>query len=88
MNGSHETPAETQAARIPLIGEPAPVFEAVTTQGPIRFPDDYKGRWVILLIVVSARTALDIGNKVNLCSVVKAVVSTPHLSPGVLWKTG
>ena len=41
-------PAETQATRIPLIGEPAPAFEAVTTQGPIRFPDDYKGKWVIL----------------------------------------
>ena len=51
MDSTHEAPvapAETQAPRIPLIGEPAPAFEAVTTQGPIRFPDDYKGKWVIL----------------------------------------
>ena len=37
-----------QASRIPLIGEPAPAFTAVTTQGPIHFPDEYKGKWVIL----------------------------------------
>ena len=37
-----------EATRIPLIGEPAPSFEAVTTQGPIRFPEDFKGKWVIL----------------------------------------
>lgn len=34
--------------RIPLIGEKAPAFEADTTQGRIKFPDDYKGKWVIL----------------------------------------
>jgi len=34
--------------RIPLIGEQAPAFEADTTQGKIKFPDDYKGKWVIL----------------------------------------
>jgi len=33
---------------LPLIGEPAPSFHAETTQGPIRFPEDYKGKWVIL----------------------------------------
>jgi peroxiredoxin (alkyl hydroperoxide reductase subunit C) len=37
-----------EATRIPLIGEPAPAFDAVTTQGPIRFPDDFQGKWVIL----------------------------------------
>ncbi len=35
-------------SRIPLIGEKAPAFEADTTQGKIKFPDDYKGKWVIL----------------------------------------
>ena len=35
------------ANRIPLIGEEAPAFEADTTQGRIRFPGDYKGKWVI-----------------------------------------
>lgn len=34
--------------RIPLIGESAPAFTAVTTQGPIRFPEDYLGKWTIL----------------------------------------
>ncbi len=34
--------------RIPLIGEQAPAFEADTTQGRIKFPEDYKGKWVIL----------------------------------------
>lgn len=33
---------------MPRIGDPAPSFEAVTTQGPINFPVDYKGKWVIL----------------------------------------
>lgn len=34
--------------RMPLIGEDAPAFKAITTQGEINFPDDYKGKWVIL----------------------------------------
>jgi len=41
--------ADTDSApRMPLIGDPAPAFEARTTQGPISFPKDYKGKWVIL----------------------------------------
>jgi peroxiredoxin (alkyl hydroperoxide reductase subunit C) len=36
-----------QADRLPLIGERAPAFTADSTQGPIRFPDDYKGKWVV-----------------------------------------
>jgi peroxiredoxin (alkyl hydroperoxide reductase subunit C) len=35
------------ANHLPLIGEEAPSFEADTTQGRIRFPGDYKGKWVI-----------------------------------------
>lgn len=34
--------------RMPLIGDIAPSFNAVTTQGNINFPEDYKGKWVIL----------------------------------------
>ena len=34
--------------KMPLIGDDAPAFEATTTQGNISFPDDYKGKWVIL----------------------------------------
>ena len=33
---------------MPRIGEKAPSFEAVTTQGPINFPSDYSGKWIIL----------------------------------------
>lgn len=33
---------------LPLIGDPAPAFEANTTNGPINFPADYKGKWVVL----------------------------------------
>jgi len=36
-----------EESRIPLIGEKAPEFKAETTQGPINFPKDYKGKWVI-----------------------------------------
>ncbi len=34
--------------RMPLIGDPAPAFTAKTTNGTIRFPRDYEGKWVIL----------------------------------------
>jgi peroxiredoxin (alkyl hydroperoxide reductase subunit C) len=37
-----------QEYRMPLIGEKAPAFKAETTTGMISFPDDYKGKWVIL----------------------------------------
>jgi peroxiredoxin 2/4 len=33
---------------LPRIGDMAPSFEAVTTQGNIIFPSDYRGKWVIL----------------------------------------
>lgn len=37
-----------EVTRMPMIGEPAPAFDAVTTQGDIHFPQDYEGKWVIL----------------------------------------
>ena len=39
---------ENQANAMPRIGDLAPAFQAVTTQGTINFPADYKGKWVIL----------------------------------------
>lgn len=33
---------------MPLIGDPAPEFQAETTNGPVNFPADYAGKWVIL----------------------------------------
>jgi len=38
---------QEQVHRLPLIGEKAPYFTAETTQGQIKFPDDYKGKWVV-----------------------------------------
>lgn len=34
--------------RFPLIGDKAPSFVVKSTKGVIRFPDDYKGKWVVL----------------------------------------
>ncbi len=39
---------EEKVNTMPRIGEKAPEFKAVTTQGNINFPSDYKGSWVIL----------------------------------------
>jgi len=39
---------EEKINMMPRIGEKAPEFKAVTTQGTINFPADYKGSWVIL----------------------------------------
>jgi len=33
---------------LPRLGEKIPSFEAQTTSGRIRFPEDYRGRWVVL----------------------------------------
>lgn len=40
-----ETP--TPVTGMPRIGEPAPTFTAMSTQGPVNFPADYAGKWVI-----------------------------------------
>ncbi len=39
---------EEKLFTMPLIGDLAPSFTAVTTQGEINFPADYEGKWVIL----------------------------------------
>jgi peroxiredoxin 2/4 len=44
MNTFNETPI----LPMPRIGDPAPSFTAVTTQGTIHFPNDFQGKWVIL----------------------------------------
>jgi peroxiredoxin (alkyl hydroperoxide reductase subunit C) len=33
---------------VPRIGDTAPSFHAVTTQGNINFPSDFKGKWIVL----------------------------------------
>ena len=37
-----------KAEAMPLIGDTAPSFKAQTTLGEINFPNDYKGKWVVL----------------------------------------
>jgi peroxiredoxin (alkyl hydroperoxide reductase subunit C) len=37
-----------QVVSMPRIGDKAPAFAAITTQGEINFPADYQGKWVIL----------------------------------------
>ena len=32
---------------MPLIGDKCPEFEAMTTQGNIKFPQDFKGKWIV-----------------------------------------
>lgn len=39
---------QNQAVSMPRIGDKAPEFKAITTQGDINFPNDYAGEWVIL----------------------------------------
>jgi len=43
-----ETMQQEKQFTMPLIGDKAPSFTANTTQGPINFPEDFKGKWVIL----------------------------------------
>ena len=45
MTDLASAPAPTM---MPRIGDPAPAFTAVSTQGEMSFPGDYAGRWVIL----------------------------------------
>lgn len=43
-----EEKIEQEIISMPRIGDAAPEFKAVTTQGEINFPSDYKGKWAIL----------------------------------------
>ena len=43
-----ESNLENNLTQMPRIGDKAPSFTAVTTQGTINFPEDYAGKWSIL----------------------------------------
>lgn len=43
-----EKDQEQEIISMPRIGDQAPKFKAITTQGEIEFPGDYRGKWVIL----------------------------------------
>jgi len=45
---TNSTDTAEHVTSMPRIGDPAPAFCAVTTQGEINFPTDYSGKWVIL----------------------------------------
>lgn len=40
--------SQPEVQPMPRIGDAAPAFKAVTTQGEINFPEQYQGSWVIL----------------------------------------
>lgn len=37
-----------EVTRMPMIGDKAPEFKAITTNGKMHFPEDYAGSWVVL----------------------------------------
>jgi peroxiredoxin 2/4 len=43
-----DNPSQPEVFPMPRIGEKAPSFVAATTQGEIRFPEQFAGKWVIL----------------------------------------
>ncbi|MGB9587713.1 MAG: peroxiredoxin [Armatimonadota bacterium] len=43
-----EMQAQPEVVPMPRIGDKAPSFKAMTTQGEIKFPDQFAGSWVIL----------------------------------------
>lgn len=43
-----ETVQQNNTVAMPRIGDKAPSFKAITTQGEINFPEQYAGSWVIL----------------------------------------
>ena len=47
-NNNIQNQTQQQYYSMPRIGDQAPAFEAVTTQGRIKFPEDFKGKWKIL----------------------------------------
>lgn len=42
------TEERNEITAMPMIGDPAPQFRAMTTMGKVNFPEDYRGSWVIL----------------------------------------
>ena len=48
MNETMNNAAAETVNRLPLIGDKAPAFKALTTTGTINFPEDYEGKWVLL----------------------------------------
>ena len=48
MENNNEEVSEKENFSMPKIGEKAPSFTANTTQGEIKFPEQFEGKWTIL----------------------------------------
>lgn len=80
--------------RIPLIGESAPSFKAVSTQGEINFPDDYFDKWKIIFshpadftpVCTSEILALaSMAEEFNKLNAALLVVSTDGINSHIEW---
>lgn len=80
--------------RIPMLGEPAPTFTAITTHGEITFPLDYQGKWKILyshpadFTPVCSTEILDLADMVNDFKKLNTqilVLSTDGLNSHIQW---
>ncbi len=86
---------QSQTSQIPLIGSKAPSFTAATTNGDLKFPDDFGSSWKILLshpqdfTPVCTSELLELAymqNDFARLNVKIAVLSTDELSQHELWK--
>ena len=86
---------EDRNFRIPLIGEKAPSFTAVSTNGTINFPDDYGHNWKILFshpkdfTPVCSTEIMELAHlqdQFDKLGVKLVVVSTDRLETHVQWK--
>ena len=81
---------------IPLIGSKAPSFTAKTTQGKLKFPDDYGTNWKILFSHPQDFTPVCTSELLELAYMQKefdklgvkiAIISTDNVEQHQLWKT-
>lgn len=86
---------EDRKFRIPLIGEKAPSFAAVSTNGQINFPEDYGRKWKVLLshpqdfTPVCSSEILELAHlqsEFDKLGVKLVVVSTDPIDTHVQWK--
>lgn len=80
--------------RIPLLGETAPSFEATSTLGKIKFPDDYFFRWKIIFSHPADFTPVctseiielaDLQNEFDKLNASLLVISTDGLNSHIEW---
>lgn len=86
---------QSQTSQIPLIGSKAPSFKATSTNGDIKFPDDFGSSWKILFSHPQDFTPVCTSELLELAYMQKdfarlnakiAIISTDELSQHELWK--